>query len=64
MINWKTCIGLSLFMIAAIELLNIRDIYHPDRITSSLIFLMIGFVLSVIIAAFLVLLGMRGNWQR
>jgi hypothetical protein len=60
MINWKTCIGLSLLMIAAIEFLKIKDHYHPDRITPSLVVLMIAFVLSVAISTFLILCGLKG----
>jgi len=64
MINWKTSIGFSLFMIAGIEFLKIKDYYNPDRITPSLVLLMSGFVLSVAIATILVLKGLKANWLR
>jgi hypothetical protein len=59
MINWKTCIGLSLLMIAGIELLEIKDNYHPDRLTPLVIGLISVFTFSVTTAAFLILNGLN-----
>ena len=58
MINWKTCIGSSLLMIAGIELLKIKDYYHPEKITPLLIGLIVAFALSLITAVFLILSGL------
>ncbi|HTE31518.1 MAG TPA: hypothetical protein VK666_14150 [Chryseolinea sp.] len=62
MINWKTAIGLSLLIFAAIELLTIKDNFHPDRSTFSV--LIIGFVQSMIIATVLIMQGVKRNLQR
>lgn len=64
MLNWKIAIGLSLFMISGIEFLKIKDNYHPDRITPSLVLLIGGFILSIAIATGLVAKGLRRNTFR
>jgi hypothetical protein len=47
-------------MIAGIEFLKIKDNYHPDRITPSLVVLMVAFALSVAISTFLLTSGLKG----
>ncbi|HTF18512.1 MAG TPA: hypothetical protein VK658_10590 [Chryseolinea sp.] len=56
--------GISLFLVSGIELLKIKDNYHPERMTTPLILLMICFAVSVIVSTFLILQGLRGNIKR
>jgi hypothetical protein len=59
MINWKTTIGLTLLMIASIELLKIKDHYLPAQIPSGQLFSMSAFLATVIIATVLLVMGVR-----
>ncbi len=64
MTNWKISMSLGSFMMAAIELLKIKDHYNPERITTSLVYLVVGFVLTVALALALLITGLKGNSQR
>ncbi len=64
MINWKTSIGLTLFMIASVEFLTIKDHYLPARIPSGQLLSMTGFMLTVVIATVLIVVGMKRSYRR
>ncbi len=63
MINWKTSIGISLFMIAGIEFLKIKDHFNPERVTQLVVLLIGGFIITTTIAAFLLIQGLKKNYQ-
>jgi len=46
-------------MIAGIEFLKIKDCYHPDRLTPSVLWLITAFMVTAITAAFLILNGIK-----
>lgn len=59
MINWKTCVGISLFMMAGIQFLKIKDYFNPDRVTQLVIFLISGFIITTAIATVLLVKGLK-----
>jgi hypothetical protein len=61
MINAKTVLGLSLLIISGIEFLVIKDHYHLGKITSLLLLIEGLFFVTVSIAVFLMVKGLRKN---
>ncbi len=60
MLNWKTTIGLTLLLLSSVEFLIIRDHYHPHRsLRIDQLFSITGFIITIFIAAVLVITGMR-----
>lgn len=63
MINWKTSIGLSLLMIAGIELLKIKDYFNPEKVTQLVVFLTGAFVITISVATLLLVKGLKRNYH-
>lgn len=61
MINWKTFIGASLFIISGVEFLTIKDHYHLAKTNPSLIGIGGLFLLTIITAILLIVQGLRRN---
>lgn len=64
MINWKTAIGITLLMIASIQLLKIKDYYLPAQIPYGQLLSMTAFMATVIAATVLLVIGIIRRHQR
>lgn len=63
MINWKTSIGISLLMIAGIELLKIKDYFNPERVTQLVILLIGAFIITTAVATVLLVKGLKRSFH-
>lgn len=61
MVNWKTFIGLSLFIISGIEFLTIKDHYHINKMDATLLVIEVLFSLTIVMATLLTVQGLRRN---
>ena len=58
MINWKTCIGLSLFLISIVLVLTIKDRHYLPRMNSDLLWMEGLFLVNTFTATVLLLMGL------
>ena len=63
MTKWKVSMSMASFMIGAIELLNIKDHYNPERITETLVYSVIAFIATIGIGVTLFITGFKRKHQ-